>query len=210
MVRRFVFRFKRISVADPGHSTTVSGAAVGRLLPTVDVSCPVDQLGGQLSGGGIGRPTGAGRPVAAQTVPTNQSVTASTATPVSLREAQIQRKQLNWTDLGTYSRTVLPRNKTGPVGRPVGEPVSDSSVSSKSCCGPSAGRSAAGRSVGPCGLTSPSYVGACAPSGLVQNWYALPAAAGRVGATGSSRSRWPAVTSTTQPVERSGPCSRAR
>ena len=34
-----------------------------RPLPTADVSYPVAQLGGQLSGGAIERPTGAGRPI---------------------------------------------------------------------------------------------------------------------------------------------------
>jgi hypothetical protein len=35
---------------------------MGRLLPTADVGSPVAQLEGQLSGGEIARPTGAGRP----------------------------------------------------------------------------------------------------------------------------------------------------
>jgi hypothetical protein len=35
---------------------------LGRVLPTAEVSYPVAQLGGQLSGGEIARPTGAGRP----------------------------------------------------------------------------------------------------------------------------------------------------
>lgn len=37
-------------------------AVQGRPLPTADVSYPVAQLEGQLSGGEIARPTGAGRP----------------------------------------------------------------------------------------------------------------------------------------------------
>lgn len=37
----------------------------GRPLPTVEVGYPAAQLGGQLSGGEIARPTGAGRPTAA-------------------------------------------------------------------------------------------------------------------------------------------------
>jgi hypothetical protein len=36
----------------------------GRPLPTTDVGYPFAQLGGQLSGGEIAPPTGAGRPVA--------------------------------------------------------------------------------------------------------------------------------------------------
>jgi hypothetical protein len=39
-------------------------SAVGLTLPTADVGYPVAQLWGQLSGGEIARPTGAGRPVA--------------------------------------------------------------------------------------------------------------------------------------------------
>ena len=38
---------------------------MGRLLPTAGVGYPVDQLGGQRSGGEIARPTGAGRPQSA-------------------------------------------------------------------------------------------------------------------------------------------------
>lgn len=38
----------------------------GRPLPTADVGYPVDQLGSQLSGGELARPTGAGRPIAAR------------------------------------------------------------------------------------------------------------------------------------------------
>jgi len=34
----------------------------GRVLPTADVSYAAAQLGGQLSGGEIAHPTGAGRP----------------------------------------------------------------------------------------------------------------------------------------------------
>ena len=37
-------------------------AGLGRVLPTADVGYAVAQLGGQLSGGEIARPTGAGRP----------------------------------------------------------------------------------------------------------------------------------------------------
>ena len=37
---------------------------MGRPLPTADVGYPVAQLGGQLSGSELARPTGAGRPVA--------------------------------------------------------------------------------------------------------------------------------------------------
>jgi hypothetical protein len=36
---------------------------MGRQLPTADVGYPVAQLGGQLTGGEIARPTGASRPL---------------------------------------------------------------------------------------------------------------------------------------------------
>ena len=54
----------------PGMGTLLSLAlaesmtATGRPLPAVDVSYPVAQVGGQLSGGEIARPTGASRPSA--------------------------------------------------------------------------------------------------------------------------------------------------
>ena len=38
-----------------------------------------------------------------------------------------------------YKRSVRPTNKIGPVGRPIGEPVAGSSVSSNNCCVPTAG-----------------------------------------------------------------------
>jgi hypothetical protein len=45
----------------PGWKPT-SEAAMGRPLTTADVGCRVAQLGGQLSGGEIARPTVAARP----------------------------------------------------------------------------------------------------------------------------------------------------
>ena len=50
----------RFEASSSGQRMTL----MGRPLPTADGGCPVAQLGGQLSGGEIARPTGAGRPKA--------------------------------------------------------------------------------------------------------------------------------------------------
>ena len=59
-------------IVDPGpfwkvdfaldHAMTEFSHSLGRSLPTADVGLPAAQLGGQLYGGEIARPTGAGRP----------------------------------------------------------------------------------------------------------------------------------------------------
>lgn len=57
-----------------GRCVKVLLAARGRPLPTGDVGYPVAQLGGQLSGGELARPTGAGRPIPG--IPLAKSLTA--------------------------------------------------------------------------------------------------------------------------------------
>jgi len=53
-------------------NSIICRAAVGRPLPTADVGYPVAQVGCQLSGGEIARPTGASRPIAARRVDPKQ------------------------------------------------------------------------------------------------------------------------------------------
>ena len=51
-----------LDAGSAASGSTPGTAAEGRPLPTAGVGDPVAELGGQLSGGEIARPTGAGRP----------------------------------------------------------------------------------------------------------------------------------------------------
>ena len=74
---------------------------------------------------------------------------------------------------GCYIRTARPTARIGPVGRPMGDPASGSSVISKSWLLPSPGSREPGMTVARSPGTNPRDVGPLAPPGLVQNCNAV-------------------------------------